>query len=116
MMNMIAQIGKMALSFFKQCLPLGSEDLETSMLILSCQKILKGIVSDYQNHLQDTVIFSHMEHGIQFCYSGMLWIHQPWKMFDVIHFLNFAEEITNLQLAIENAVENEKPYSSLTLS
>ncbi|KAK4011415.1 hypothetical protein OUZ56_020532 [Daphnia magna] len=95
MMNMIAQIGKMALSFFKQCLPLGSEDLETSMLILSCQKILKGIVSDYQNHLQDTVIFSHMEHGIQFCYS---------------------EEITNLQLAIENAVENEKPYSSLTLS
>lgn len=78
---------------FEQYFPLSSDELETSSLILSCQKILKSIVSKYRGRIKDIVIFLHLEDAINFCYSDMIAATSTVETFDVIHCSNLTEQI-----------------------
>jgi hypothetical protein len=88
---------------FEGYLPLVKEELDTSikskmMMIRSCQKILKNLLSCYRKRLSDGKtfeLFIYLEDAIEFCYSENV------NKFDVIDCSNIADHVglANLILA-----------------
>ncbi len=87
---------------FDGYLPLVKEELDTSikskMMIRSCQKILKNLLSFYRKRLIDGKtfeLFFYLEDALEFCYS------ENFNKFDVIDCSNVADHVglANLILA-----------------
>ena len=75
---------------FDGYLPLTKEELNTlpkdKILIRSCQKILKNLVSNYRQRTATTAIFFHLGNALEFCYAET-------EEFDVIDCSNLADHI-----------------------
>ena len=76
---------------FDGYVPLKKEELDTSaedgILIKSCQKILKNLVSSYRNRIDAVKIFFHLEDALEFCYAGTN------DKFDIIDCSNLADHV-----------------------
>ncbi len=71
--------------------PLTKEELDTSfksgILIQSCQKILKSLLSSYRERMDDVKIFIHLEDALEFCYA------ETNDVFDLIDCSNLADQV-----------------------
>jgi hypothetical protein len=94
---------------FEGYLPLVKEELDTSikskMMIRSCQKILRNLLSFYRKRLNDGKtfeLFFYLEDAIEFCYSENV------NKFDVIDCSNIADYVglANLILAVSGKLSD----------
>ena len=74
---------------FDGYLPLTAEELDTSdeenILIKSCQKILRPLISSYRRRLQSVKIVVSLENALEFCYA------ESTEKFDVIDAANLSD-------------------------
>ena len=70
-------------------LPLSREEIDitvrSQVLIRSCQRILKGLVSSYRRRLEDVKVFFYLEEALEYCYT------ERSLKFDVIDCSNIAD-------------------------
>ena len=80
-----------ASSPFDGYLPLSKEELDLSdqdnILIRSCQKIFKSLVSSYRNRIESVEITAHLGDALDFCYA------ESTEKFDVIDASNLPDQL-----------------------
>ncbi len=76
---------------FDSYVPLTREELDTSVkdkiLLRSCQKILKGLLTSYRERMDIVKIFFHLDDALEFCHA------ENNNLFDVIDCSNLADHI-----------------------